>query len=271
MEFPNKNQAKKFWGIHKLAFADFNPENKKFEFVMNSAPRLCKCLLILFILMITSCSPITASQSSNIDMAEDITPAETRIPTKTKVPSQTPSLTATQTATATLTATATVTATRFPTKTSSPTTTPEPTDTPIPISAQSSGISIYLVHLLGDGTDPCQANLVPVSTGLVATGDVKQDVKTAVNALFSLGVKYSGVLFNPLFQSNLRVSDLEYKKSDNDITVYLTGSFAKPKTDCEKKLYRNQVWDTIRQFPEVKRAHVWVGNLKLGDLLAVDY
>ena len=108
---------------------------------------------------------------------------------------------------------------------------------------------IFLVHLLGDGTDPCQANLIPVSTGLLITGDVKQDVTTAVNRLFSLSVKYSGNLYNPLFQSKLRVSDLDFKKSRKDITVYLTGSFTKPKEDCEKQLYRNQVWNTIRQFP----------------------
>jgi hypothetical protein len=51
----------------------------------------------------------------------------------------------------------------------------------------------------------------------------------------------------------------------------MNGSFSKPKTDCDKRLYRAQVWDTIRQFPDIKRAHIWVGKYKLGDLLAVDY
>lgn len=141
----------------------------------------------------------------------------------------------------------------------------------MPIAISQSRIKIYLVHLLGDGSDPCQANLVPVSTGIPASGDVKQDVTTAVNKLFSLGVEYSGNLYNPLYRSRLRVTDLDFNKSKKDMTLYLTGSFSKPKEDCVKQLYRNQVWDTIRQFPEITRAHVWYKIYKLGDLLAVDY
>ncbi len=93
----------------------------------------------------------------------------------------------------------------------------------------------------------------------------------ALNYLFSIGVQYSGNLYNPLFRSKLTVGKVEFKKASNDITIYMNGSFSKPKTDCDKRYYRAQVWDTIRQFPEVKRAHIWVGKYKLGDLLAVDY
>jgi len=96
-------------------------------------------------------------------------------------------------------------------------------------------------------------------------------VTVALNYLFSIGVKYSGNLYNPLFRSRLMVSKVEFNKSSKDITIYMNGSFSIPKTDCDKRLYRAQVWDTIRQFPDIKRAHVWVGKYKLGDLLAVDY
>ncbi|MBE9474730.1 MAG: hypothetical protein IMY85_07540, partial [Chloroflexi bacterium] len=48
------------------------------------------------------------------------------------------------------------------------------------------------------------------------------------------------------------------------------GGFTKPKDDCDKKLYRAQVWDTARQFPEVWRAYIWVNDkYLLGDLLVV--
>ena len=230
--------------------------------------RVTSSILILTFL-IAACSTGAEFTEETFAIQKTESATETPSPTSTPIPTQNP--TVTPTFTATKTATATSTATLVPTDTTTPTPTPEPTNTPVPIVVSNSGIEIYLVHMLGDGSDPCQANLVPVSTGLLASGDVKQDVTTAVNKLFSLGVKYSGNLYNPLYQSKLRVTDLDFNKSKKDITIYLTGSFTKPKNDCEKQLYRNQVWDTIRQFPEITRAHVWFGKYKLGDLLAVDY
>jgi hypothetical protein len=226
--------------------------------------RVASSILILtFLIAACSTGVEFTEETAAIQKTESAT--DTPSPTPTQIPTQTPTFTPT------FTATNTATATLVPTDTTTPTPTPEPTNTPVPIVVSNSGIVIYLVHLLGDGSDPCQANLVPVSTGLLASGDVKQDVTTAVNKLFSLGVKYSGNLYNPLYQSHLRVTDLDFNKSKKDMTLFLTGSFTKPKIDCEKQLYRNQVWDTIRQFPEITRAHVWFGKYKLGDLLAVDY
>jgi hypothetical protein len=95
-------------------------------------------------------------------------------------------------------------------------------------------------------------------------------VKQALNSLFSTGTKYAGNLYNPLYQSNLRVGKVNFKKSSGELTIYLNGGFTKPKNDCDKILYRAQVWDTARQFPEVWRAYIWVNDkYLLGDLLVV--
>jgi hypothetical protein len=109
-----------------------------------------------------------------------------------------------------------------------------------------------------------------VSTGQLATGDIEEDVKIALNSLFSTGTEYVGNLYNPLYQSKLRVRNVKFKKSSGALTIHLAGGFTKPKDDCDKKLYRAQVWDTARQFPEVWRAYIWVNNkYLLGDLLVV--
>jgi hypothetical protein len=110
---------------------------------------------------------------------------------------------------------------------------------------------------------------VPVSTGFLRTGDLSEDVKIALNSLFSTGTKYSGNLYNPLYQSKLRVGNVNFKKSSGEINIQLSGGFTKPKEDCDKLLYRAQVWDTVRQFPEVWRAYIGVNQYLLGDLLVV--
>jgi hypothetical protein len=127
----------------------------------------------------------------------------------------------------------------------------------------------YLVHQGTGGPSGCGDTMVPVSAGFLRTGDVKEDVKIALNSLFSTGTKYSGNLYNPLFQSKIRVNEVSFKKSSSNVTVHLTGSFTKPKEDCDKLLYRAQVWDTARQFPEVKLATIWMNQYLLGDLLVV--
>lgn len=101
------------------------------------------------------------------------------------------------------------------------------------------------------------------------SGDVSQDVSTALKSLFSTGGQHIGDLYNALYQSNLSVASVEFRKQTGEITVYLAGGFTKPKDDCEKLRYRAQVWDTIRQFPEIWRAYVWVNDKLLGDLLVV--
>lgn len=216
-------------------------------------------------------TPLTAPDKSTpekpLTSTESVESGPIPQETRTKAPSPPSIVTPQLTPTPTSEATATLTATEIPTLTA----TTSPTSSPTQASRSIPGIVVYLVFLGGGSEDTCNGYTVPVPTGIPASGEIKRDVTTALNYLFSIGVQYSRNLYNPLYRSKLTVNSVEFKKTSNDITIYMSGSFSKPKTDCDKRLYRAQVWDTIRQFPEVKRAHVWVGKLKLGDLLAVDY
>lgn len=223
--------------------------------------------LITMILFLGACSPAGSSNQLEATQLPTQTPVPATAtplpPTATLTPTITPSQTPTFTATATHTATASATPTDEPTPTNTA------TATTAPQAVVSSNVLVkYLVHTGTGGSTGCGDSLVPVSTGFLPTGDIEEDVKIALNSLFSTGTKYVGNLYNPLYQSNLRVAKVDFKKSSGELTIYLNGGFTKPKDDCDKKLYRAQVWDTARQFPEVWRAYIWIGNLLLGDLLA---
>jgi hypothetical protein len=130
-------------------------------------------------------------------------------------------------------------------------------------------MSKYLILLGSGGPDGCGDTAVPVKIGILPTGDVREDVKTALNSLFAAGVKYEGNLYNATYQSRLRVESVDFKKSSGQMKVYLTGKFVKPKDDCDKKRYHAQVWETVYQFPEIKRVDLYIGKYLLGDLLVV--
>jgi hypothetical protein len=157
----------------------------------------------------------------------------------------------------------------------SPTTTETATTTLAP-AADVGGGGVYMVKylVLPDTGGPigCGDSLIAVSTGQVSTGNVKEDIKLALNSLFSTGVKYVGDLYNPLYQSKLRVSSVELKGPKRDeVIIKMTGKFVKPKDPCDKTRYRWQVWQTVRQFAGIRQANIWLDNgLLLGDLLAND-
>lgn len=207
--------------------------------------------------------------TSQVNLTPTITPqsyTQTLLPpTDTPLP-PTPTLnlssTPTQKPTATTTSTSTSTETAIPTLTETPT----PTVTPKLIVSNQSIIK-YFIHLGTGGNVGCGDSLVPASTGQLPTEDVVKDVEIALNSLFSTGVQYVGILYNPLYQSKLSVQRIDYKKSSREMIVYLSGSFTKPKDNCDKLRYRAQVWQSIYQFTEVRRAIVWVNQHLLGDLL----
>jgi hypothetical protein len=204
------------------------------------------------------------------DQAETALPSPTVAETQVEA-SEAPPL-PTDTPSPSPTASPTATATVVPTSTPSPEPSPSPTPTitvGAPAAVSGNWIVKYLVLPGTGGPVGCGDSLVPVSTGQMISGDVSQDVSTALKSLFSTGGQHIGDLYNALYQSNLSVASVEFKKQTGEITVYLAGGFTKPKDDCEKLRYRAQVWDTIRQFPEIWRAYVWVNDKLLGDLLVV--
>jgi hypothetical protein len=222
--------------------------------------------LLILILLISACSAETTFEIT----ATPLPPTQTSVPPTDTPEPPTPTSTATRTNTPTASPTATPTQTATATATEAPSARPTATETQVPQAAASSNVIIkYLVHLGTGGSHGCGDSLVPVSTGQLKTGNLEEDVKIALNSLFSTGTKYVGNLYNPLYQSKLRVGKVEFKKSSGEVTIQLSGGFTKPKEDCDKLLFRAQVWDTVRQFPEVWRAYIGVNNYLLGDLLVV--
>lgn len=218
-------------------------------------------------MLISACGPADDAQQTQLTQPPTDTSSP---PTDTPLP-PTATLTATNTPTLTSTPTETPTVTLTPTATEEPTATSTETATAVPQAAAPANVLVkYLVLQDTGGGAGCGSSLVPVSTGQLPTGNIEEDVKTAINSLFATGTKYAGNLYNPLYQSNLRVGKVNFKKSSGELTIYLNGGFTKPKNDCDKQLYRAQVWDTARQFPEVWRAYIWVNDkYLLGDLLVV--
>ena len=91
-----------------------------------------------------------------------------------------------------------------------------------------------VVHYCCGGPAGCGDSMIAVSADFLRTGDVKEDVKIALNRLFSTGTKYSGDFYNPLYQSKVKVNDVSFKKSSGNVTVHLIGPFTKPQEDCDK-------------------------------------
>jgi len=128
-------------------------------------------------------------------------------------------------------------------------------------------VRVYVTHLGTGGPIACGDSLIGLSAGVWRTGNVEQDVATALNALFASGQNV-GIYHNATYPSSFRVSEVEYIKSEQRVIVTLRGSYVKPADYCEARRYREQVWATARQFPEVSRASIWLDNGKLlGDLL----
>ena len=236
--------------------------------------RLIQFQIFLFMIMLAVLPACSGSSSPGLFSASiSPSPSATNTlvaPTETPFP---PTATASPTVTATLTATATATSTETPLP--SPTATETATTTLAP-AADVGGGGVYMVKylVLPDTGGPigCGDSLIAVSTGQVSTGNVKEDIKLALNSLFSTGVKYVGDLYNPLYQSKLRVSSVELKGPKRDeVIIKMTGKFVKPKDPCDKTRYRWQVWQTVRQFAGIRQANIWLDNgLLLGDLLAND-
>jgi hypothetical protein len=226
-----------------------------------------KILTLVFAIgLLTSCASLAPSPT-----ATAIPPTETPVPTATDTPTATftltPSETPTATPTETVTPSETPTATASSTPTETPTLTATPTQTVGPAWSDPNAIRIYVTHLGTGGPLACGDTLVGISSGFARTGDVKEDIRIAVNTLFASGQKV-GAYHNATYPSKFRVSEVNFKKSSGTAEITLKGSYVKPSDYCEGRRYREQVWATARQFPEVQRVSIWLEDGKLlGDLL----
>ncbi len=223
-------------------------------------PLKLSLLFIIVSMLAVSCKPDNTQQpvteaapSPTHVLATPVKAVNTYTPTPTNTPTNTP---------------VPPTATNTPIPTNTPTLTPTNTITPTPVNVTyQNGILIYFIHPNTGGPVGCGDSLVPLTIGYVKSDDVVNDLTIALNALFSAG-HYSGALVNLTYTSNLHVDRIEFNKFSGLARVFLSGSFTKPPTNCEKSSYHAQVWATAKQFPEIKRAEIHVGSLLLGDLLA---
>lgn len=175
----------------------------------------------------------------------------------------------------------TATETPLPTVSSTPTNTPEPTETPLPTDTPTAtpppptpelenAIAIYYIIKDTGGPVSCGDSLYAVNTGIPRTGDVANDVATALKRLLAYRYEYNGALYQSLYQSNMSVSSVSFKPSTGVISVRLAGTYVRTGDDCDNSRARAQIWQTIRQFPEVKTIDILLNNNLLGDVLAND-
>jgi hypothetical protein len=148
--------------------------------------------------------------------------------------------------------------------------TPPPTPTPAPVPTQREeekklGVKYFLIIPDNGGPFACGDGIAYFYSGKSGKG-IEEDIKVALNELFSVKTEYVGNYYNPIFKSNLRAKNVEV--DNGGATIWLRGTFVKPQSECEAKRIHTQVWRTASQFSEItKRPIIWVNNVLLGDLL----
>ncbi len=164
--------------------------------------------------------------------------------------------------------TLTPTSTHTPTPTETPFPTETPTETfPPPTPFGEDAVYVYYIQLDTAGPVSCGDSLIKANTGVWRTGDVEKDVATALKRLF-FKREFFGSLYNPVYLSNLEVSNISFKKFYGEITVDLQGTYVRSGDRCDDSRVRAQVWSTVRQFPEVKKVNIFLNGNLLGDILA---
>ena len=176
--------------------------------------------------------------------------------------------TATPPASATPTLTSTPTVTLTPTLAASPTSSASPLPTLLPATpAGDAAIYIYLIQTGTGGDIACGDSAIPLNTGQPRSGNLVQDVTTALNQLL-VKRQYIGGLYNPAWLSNITVSEVWYKAYSQTIYVRLKGTYVRSDDRCDNARVRAQVWSTIRQFDGIKVVDILLNDNLLGDILA---
>lgn len=114
----------------------------------------------------------------------------------------------------------------------------------------------------------CGDSVIMVNTGLYRTGDVEQDVATALSQLFSYHRDYWGELYNSLWKSNMAVTSVEYTPAQSKVSIQLDGTYVRTGDPCDNSRSRAQIWSTIRQFDGVQEVYILLRGSLLGDILA---
>lgn len=131
--------------------------------------------------------------------------------------------------------------------------------------AGSREVKVYLVALGDAGKSGrkigCDDSLVPVTRTVQAGGD---PLKAAVGELLSVPREYEGGLGNYWFGENLRVSSASVRAGTATIrisgTLFVAGI-------CDQPRIEEQIKETARQFPGVRRVRVFVNGRTLSSAI----
>ena len=145
---------------------------------------------------------------------------------------------------------------------------PKPTPAPVPTKSKEEkelGPKYYLIIPDNGGPFACGDGLVYYYSG-IKSKETEDDIKVALNALFSVREEYVGDHYNPVYKSSLKVKGVDIE--DGQVTIWLSGKFVKPRSVCEAKRIHLQIWKTARLGSTIKqRPIIYVHNALLGDLL----
>lgn len=151
-----------------------------------------------------------------------------------------------------------------------PVLTPPPFPTPAPVPTKTEeelalGPKYFLIIPANGGPFACGDGLAYFYS-YQKSHSREEDITIALNALFSVRAEYVGNYYNPVYQSSLRVKDVDF--DNGRPTIRLGGTFVKPKNKCEAERMHLVVWETASQFSSVtSRPIIYVGNVLLGDML----
>ncbi len=230
-------------------------------------------LLTGFVLLLSACtlkiSSLGATPTVTPDLEQTITHAVEMVYAEATETARVAILSATATSTATFTPTSTLTFTPSPTITNTPSNTPTETLTATPVPGKGipeNAIVAYFVIIDSGGPVGCGDSVIPVLTGHYKTGNTEQDLRTALNYLFSAG-RYVLGLYNATYTSSLQAMTIDFEAGNGSAVTQLSGSYVPPETKCDAHRYRAQVWTTAYQFDEIKDFTPYVGGALLGDRL----
>lgn len=246
--------------------------------------RLVLCILIVAV--VSACTtPVTTQPVVSETVAEDrptqqevvtFTPSPlpptatfTAFPaTATSLPSATPTQLSRQHLEATLTALPTDTPAPSPSATA---TLPAAQNTSAPGASLPGSVenSVRIFFILKNTGGPiCGDSVIGIGTGIPRTGDIAKDVAAALKLLFSYKSKWVGDLYNPIYSSSFKVSDV--RMDSGLITVQLTGKYVRTKEKCDNTRAKAVIWSTIKQFRGITATNIYLNRVPFGDLLSND-
>jgi hypothetical protein len=107
---------------------------------------------------------------------------------------------------------------------------------------------VWIYFIQPDTGGPiCGDTAVGVSSGVPRSGDIADDTAAA-----------------------LRVNNVSFNDGNGLITVNLSGTYKPSGDDCDNTRVKAQIWQTIRQWRQVKATNIYLNGIPFGDRLSND-